>query len=121
MSKFEAELRLPCKQPYAYINIIVRGETDEELYKALEKVEASLTERLLNVHTHAYNIVMGVKKPAPAEQALIESELGGKVIAEMEAPTISVTTPRPPLAEKPWDRPKPAAKADPNDPFANFK
>lgn len=125
MSKFEAELRLPCKQPYAYISVWVRGETDEELYKALEKVEASLTEKLTTVHQHAYDIVMGVKKPIkpePQAQALIESELGGKILEEKPVEAKAAVTAAV-EGQKPWERPKPAtkAKADPNDPFASFK
>lgn len=118
MSKFEAELRLPCKQPYAYINIVVRGETIEEFQANYALVGGlNVAEDLLKLHSHAYDVVMGMKKPAPSAQALIESELGGKVIEELK-PTDELKD----MTTKPWERPKPAAtKADPNDPFANFK
>lgn len=122
MSKFEAELRLPCKQPYAYISVWVRGETAEEFKTNYLTLTGSTSiEDLTKLHGHAYDVVMGVAKKATPEQ-LITSELGGKVIDEQKvADSKADMTPAPNV--KPWERKKPAAikAADPNDPFANFK
>jgi hypothetical protein len=101
LSKFEAELRLPCRQQFAYINIVVRADNAEELKDALEDAtQGLLAQELAAYHGMAYDVVMGNRaKPAPSAQVLIESELGGKVIEQ--AP---VTGDSP----KPWERAKPA-------------
>lgn len=98
MSKFEAELRLPCKQPYAYINVVVRGDDKAEFTDNVNALSLSLVENLTDFHSQAYDVVMGVK-PAPSAQALIESELGGKVIDQTHDQV---------MAGKPWERPKPS-------------
>lgn len=127
MSKFEAELRLPCKQPYAYISVWIRGETIEEFNDNVNSFGLPHIANLTDLHTQAYDVVIkqqtgpkpgaGPEAPLTSEQArnLIQSELGGKVISEDEkaAPEGQPV--------KPWERKKPAEKADPNDPFANFK
>lgn len=120
MSKFEAELRLPCKQPYAYISVWIRGESITEMEENLHQFDqAGFVNSLTMVHTSAYDIVMGVAPKATPEQ-LITSELGGKVIEEQPVEKkASITAAA--EGQKPWERKKPAAKADPNDPFANFK
>jgi hypothetical protein len=100
VSKFEAELRLPCRQQFAYINIVVRGDSIEEFQQNYALVGGlSVAEDLAKLHGHAYDVVMGNIKPAPSAQALIESELGGKVIEQAPATGDS---------PRPWERPKPA-------------
>lgn len=113
MSKFEAELRLPCKQPYAYINIVVRGESAEELKDLLEDAtQGLLAGELAAFHGVAYDVVMGNKpKPAAPQQdaaTLITQELKAKVLED-----------KPTEPAAPWERPKPATAAV-SDPFANF-
>lgn len=129
MSKFEAELRLPTKQQYAYINMTIRSDSGAEFVQTLKELdEGDMARHLVEFHTKAYAMVMGgveveLKKATEprADQDprdLIVSELGGKVIAEVATEAAPQAQP-----EKPWERTKPAAKkqTSSNDPFAGLR
>lgn len=111
---FEAELRLPARQQYAYINITVKGETIEEFNKNLGEINADMAAALKAAHDQATAIVMAKPNLPPSvsgmslaeilpppnavhdtrsAEELITQELDGKVVD---------------VEEKPWERPAPA-------------
>ena len=119
MSKFEVEFRIPTRQQYAYINIKILSDNQNEL-EALTESAVRATEGLAVAHAKMYDAANG-RKPeivvstAPpmfnAEEA-IKADLGGKVIEE-SAPTDAT--------KKPWERAKPPAPAVPPTPKTTTK
>lgn len=119
MSKFEVEFRIPTKQQYAYINIKINADSEDELV-GLSMFAKQHAETLAGDHADMYEAANG-RKPeivvstAPpmfnAEEA-IKADLGGKVIEE-SAPTDAT--------KKPWERAKPPAPAVPPTPKTTTK
>ena len=115
MSKFEAELRLPAKQQYAYINIKISGDTVEEMQESIHSISEMVTD-LTAVHSAMYDKVMGKAhvevKPQPAvfdnrtPTQLITQELGGTVVPDGKR-SAAQQSERTTSSEKPWERVKP--------------
>lgn len=99
---FEAELRLPAKQQYAYINVTIKSDSIEEFKRDLAAVDEQMVFNLFSIHNKACSIVsgnatLGVSRPSDTRtpDELVTQELDAKVVS---------------VEEKPWNREKPAAQ-----------